>query len=134
MHLALQISSRDFSLTPAIEQAIRHKASKLIQFFDRITGCSVVVETPHRHQHKGMQYHVSIRLAVPGHEVVVKREPHEDLYVAIRDAFTAAGRQLREYSRRRRGEVKHHAANSNNTAPRSEPMVEADELEEYMAF
>lgn len=139
MHLSLQISSRDFDLTPAIEQAIRHKAGKLIQFFDRITGCSVVVETPHRHHHKGSLYNVRILLAVPGHELVVKREPHQDLYVAIRDAFVAASRQLKEYSRRRRGDVKYH----HETTPISPYIAETgddshmifyDEDSEYRAF
>ena len=33
---------------------------------------------------------------------------YEDAYVALRDAFDAAKRQLEEYARRLRGEVKHH--------------------------
>src|SRR4030067_658036 len=41
-------------------------------------------------------------MPVPGSELVVKREPHEDLYVAIRDAFDAARRQLEEHVRRQR--------------------------------
>lgn len=108
MQLPLQISSRDFDVTPAIEQAVRSKADKLDQFYDHIMGCRVLLETPHRHHHKGSAYNVRILLTVPGDELIVKREPHEDLYVAIRDAFDAAQRQLKEYSRRRRGDIKHH--------------------------
>jgi hypothetical protein len=37
-----------------------------------------------------------------------KHAAHEDLYVAIRDAFNAAGRKLQDYARRRRGAVKNH--------------------------
>src|SRR5690606_9101707 len=37
------------------------------------------------------------------------REPNEDVYVALRDAFDAAKRQLEDYGRRQRGEVKSHA-------------------------
>jgi len=33
---------------------------------------------------------------------------HEDLYVALRDAFDAAKRQLEDYGRRQRGETKSH--------------------------
>lgn len=108
MQLPLQITARDIALTDAIESAIREKAAKLETFFDRIMSCRVLVETPHRHQHKGLLYHVRIDMTVPGAELVVKREPHEDLYVAIRDAFDAARRQLQDHSRRLRGEVKQH--------------------------
>jgi cold shock CspA family protein len=35
---------------------------------------------------------------------------HEDVYVAILDAFNAAGRQLEDHIRRLRGDVKAHSA------------------------
>ena len=52
-------------------------------------------------------------MAVPGSELVVNREPrkhasHQDVYVAIRDAFGAARRKLQNYARRQRGAVKIH--------------------------
>jgi ribosome-associated translation inhibitor RaiA len=72
-----------------------------------------MVEVPHRHHRKGHLYHIRIDLTVPGAELVVKRDPpqhqaHEDIYVAIRDAFDSAERQLKEYAERQRGEVKTH--------------------------
>lgn len=108
MQLPLQITARNMSLSEAAEQAIREKAAKLDQFHDKITSCRVVVECPHRHKHQGILYNVRIDLTVPGAELVVKREPHEDLYVTIRDAFDAARRQLKEHTRRQRGDVKIH--------------------------
>ncbi len=87
---------------------IRQKVRKLEQFSDHIIGCRVMVEAPHRHKHQGALYNVRIDLTVAGGELVVKREPHEDIYVAIRDAFDAAKRQLLSFARKRRGEVKHH--------------------------
>ncbi len=108
MQLPLQITARNMSLSEAAEQAIREKAAKLDQFHDRIMSCRVVVECPHRHKHQGVLYNVRIDLTVPGAELVVKREPNEDLYVAIRDAFDAARRQLQDHARRQRGEVKSH--------------------------
>ena len=44
---------------------------------------------------------------VVNHENHSKHE-HEDMYVVIRDAFDAARRQLEDYARIRRGDVKHH--------------------------
>jgi cold shock CspA family protein len=123
--------------SPAIEENIREKAAKLDELHDGIMGCRVAVEAPHRHHHKGKAYLVRIDLTVPGGELVVNREPkrlvakktnsadepekdfaelhepskhaaREDLYVAIRDAFSAAGRKLQDHARRRRGMVKVH--------------------------
>jgi len=37
-----------------------------------------------------------------------KHAAHEDLYVAIRDAFNAAARKLQDYAQRQRGTVKSH--------------------------
>lgn len=102
MKLPLQITSRDISLSEAAETSIRDKVAKLDTFCDKITSCRVLVETPHRHQHQGSLYNVRIDMTVPGSELVVKREPHEDLYVAIRDAFDAARRQLQDYVTRQR--------------------------------
>lgn len=97
MQLPLQITARGFDLTPAIEEAVRKKASKLDQMADRIVGCRVVIEQPPRHRHKGGAYNVHIDLTVPGAELVVKHEPDLDMYVALRDAFEAARRQLLEH-------------------------------------
>jgi len=108
MKIPLQITSRNFELTDAIETAIREKALKLDQMFDQIMRCAVVVEIPHRNQQKGVLYNVRINITVPGTEIVVKREPHEDLYVSINNAFDTAQRQLQDAMSRRRGDVKYH--------------------------
>jgi len=36
---------------------------------------------------------------VPGSEIVVDRQENGDVYVALRDAFDAAKRQLEDYTR-----------------------------------
>ena len=113
MKLPIEITFRDIPRSEAIETAVRAKAAKLEEFYDRIMSCRVVVESPHRHRHKGNIYHVRIDLTVPGKEMVIRRDPkehsaHEDVYVAIRDAFDAAKRQLEDYARRQRGDVKTH--------------------------
>jgi cold shock CspA family protein len=56
---------------------------------------------------------VKIDLTVPEKKLVVNREhpmrkSHEDIFVAIRDAFDAARRQLEEYAEVERGDVKVH--------------------------
>ncbi len=115
MQVPLQITFHDIDPSDAIEARIRERAAKLEEFYDRITSCRVVVEAPHRRNHKGRLYSVRIDLALPGAEIVVNREPqlnhaHEDVYVALRDAFNAAQRRIQDYVRRRRGQVKAHEA------------------------
>jgi ribosome-associated translation inhibitor RaiA len=69
-----------------------------------------VLELAGRHKQHGKQFVVRIDLKVPGGEVAVNREHDEDIQVALRDAFDAARRQLEDYSREQRGDVKRHSA------------------------
>jgi ribosomal subunit interface protein len=108
VEIPLQITVRDFELTEAIETEIRQKAEKLNKFYDRIMRCRVVVESPHRHRHQGKLYNIHIYMTLPGTQLIVKRKPHEDLYVVIRDSFQAARRKLEDFARLQRGDVKHH--------------------------
>jgi cold shock CspA family protein/ribosome-associated translation inhibitor RaiA len=101
--------------SPAIEARIREKATELERFSERITGCRVLVEKEHRHRHKGNLFRVRIEIDVPGKELAVthtgpRDHAHEDVYVAIRDAFRAAVRQLEDHVRERGGKVKAHEA------------------------
>lgn len=122
MQFPLEISFRNMDPSPAVEARIREKAAKLERFHDRIIACTVVVEAPHRHQHKGKLYSVHIDISVPGKDLVVDRakpldHSHEDVYVAVRDAFNAAGRRLEDYTRRMRGDVKTHGSPRGAASP-----------------
>jgi ribosome-associated translation inhibitor RaiA len=116
-----QIIWQNLSPSEEIEAKIRKHITKLEKFTEqlavcasnRLSDCRVVIEVPHRHHHQGNIYHVQINLTVPGSELVVNRQPqaqqtHEDLHVAIRDAFDSAERQLKDYLQQRRGEIKTH--------------------------
>ncbi len=77
----------------------------------------MVVEAPHRHKHEGKIYNIRIDLTVPGGEIVINRESsvndaHEDVDVAIRDAFEALRRRLEDYARKHSG----HRTKSHPTA------------------
>lgn len=118
MQQTLQITFRGLDRSEAIEQRIVEKAEDLGRLHDRIMKCHVTVEAPHNHHYKGNQYVVRLDLRLPDKEIVVGRQPHEDVYVAIRDTFEAAGRQLEDHARRRRGEVKRHEAPAHGTVTR----------------
>lgn len=114
MQIPLQITIRDVEQSDALETHIREKAEKLDDFFNHIMSCRVVVEMPHKHHSQGKHFNVRIDIGVAGGEIVVNRDKAEDVYVALRDAFDAAKRQVQEYARKIRGEVKKHESRRAN--------------------
>lgn len=113
MQEAIQITFRGMDPSEFIEQRIRTKAADLERFYSDITSCNVTVEAQHHSHNKGNLYAVRVDLRVPGKEIIAGREhrqshAHEDVYVALRDAFDAAVRQLEDYAQQRRGQVKRH--------------------------
>ena len=108
MQIPLQITIRDVDHSEALETRIRDKVAKLEEFSKNIISCRVVVEVPHKHHHQGKQFNVRIDIGVPGSEIVVNRDHAEDVYVALRDTFDAAKRQLEDYARKIRGDIKAH--------------------------
>lgn len=113
MQTPLQITFRNLDRSEFVAAKIEERASKLEQYYAGIIGCRVVVEAAHKHHRTGNHYHVRIDVTVPGNEFIASREPDEhhaytDVYIAIRDAFDSVRRQLEDYARSRRGEVKAH--------------------------
>ncbi len=114
MKLPLQVAFHNMEPSAAVEAKVRERAAQLERVYDQVMSCRVAIEAEHRHQHKGYLYHVRVDVKVPEAEIVASRAPaghqaHEDVFVAVRDAFDAARRQLEDYARRRRGDVKTHA-------------------------
>lgn len=113
MQVPLDITFRGMEPSPAVDDAIRKHAARLERFHPSVTACHVTVESPHRHHHKGQVYTVRVNAVVPHSEVAVTREPgldhaHEDVYVAMRDAFNAVARRLEDVLRKPRAERHPH--------------------------
>ncbi len=126
MRLPVQITFRKMAPSSAVESHIRERIADLDRFFGRITACRVVVEASSRRRRQGDLYHVAIDLTVPGREIVIGRDPsarhaHEDILVAVRDAFDAARRQLEDHVRIARGDVKAHETPSHGRIVRLFP-------------
>ena len=115
MQVSPKIVFHGMDPSPAVEAKIMERIEKLEEFHSRIVSCRVTVSAPHRHSRKGKIFQVRIDIGVPGRDVIVNREPgrdhaHEDVYIAIRDAFNAANRQLEDHFRKRGGiRIKEHA-------------------------
>lgn len=113
MHSSRQITFRGMEPSEAVRSAVEGKMRKLEKVCDCITSCRVTIEEPHRHHHKGKLFHVRIDMTLPGREIVINRNPrdkqaHEDVYVAIRDAFEAARERVESFLQRRKQKVKTH--------------------------
>lgn len=115
MEKSPQVAFHNVAHSRAVEDRVLEYLAKLEKFFPRITACHVVIEGKPRHKKKGTPYAVSMTIQVPGDSIHISRRPgrdedHEDIYVMLRDAFAAARRQLEDYSRKRRGDVKVHVS------------------------
>ncbi len=113
MNTPLQISFHNVPHSRVIEMAVDDAVRRLEGFYDQILSCCVIIDQPHRHHKEGNLFQVRIDLRVPGGELVVKREPAEnlaysDLDAVIHEAFDDMQRQLEEFVNRRRRFVKSH--------------------------
>lgn len=132
MLLPPQVTFRNMAPSESLDRLIRTEAAKLEKYYDRISGCRVLIEQPHRHQRAGKRLHVRIDLTLPGEELVISHGPtdlHATLQdldeerrrksadidaveqhaeVAVRAAFDLARRRVQDFARRQRGAVKTH--------------------------
>jgi len=108
MQQPLQIIFHGMPHSDTVETHIREKMEKLELFCSHMIGCKATVEIAGKHKHQGKLFKVHLNITVPNKELVINRVAHEDIYVVLRDTFDAAKRQLEDYERRRRGDIKFH--------------------------
>lgn len=110
-----EITVVDFEKPDWLEDRVRARIGRLERISDRLIGCKVWIRAPHRRHRTGTRYQVDIEVATPERVLAVDRDPgdaaaHEDLTVAIRDAFDAIERQLRRWKQQHGGRPAVHAA------------------------
>ena len=120
MKVPLQVTFHNMSRSDSVEARIRERAEKLERLSDQLMTGRVVVDLPQPRQRKGKVFHVRIDITVPGREFVVNRDPllnhaHEDVYVAVEDAFDAMERKLREHSREIQGVTRYGTGENRGT-------------------
>jgi len=100
MRTPVEIHFHGIEKSEAVEERVREKVSKLEKHFGRMTRCRVVLEAPHRSPQKPKVYQIKIEISLPRRRPIVvchEREgshAHEELPLAIRDAFEAALRKV----------------------------------------
>ncbi|MCY4265366.1 MAG: ribosome-associated translation inhibitor RaiA [Gammaproteobacteria bacterium] len=117
-----QIVYHNIDQSNAVNEAVQKRISKLERYCDQIITGRVVLDSPHNNRHKGKVYSVGLEIHTSTKEVRVNQDQHdnpahEDLYVAIRDAFNAAERQLKSIDK------KHRASKSQRTENGSDHMA-----------
>lgn len=98
-----RITFRHVDRSSAVEERVRELLARLERFHQRITGCHVVIGAPAA-PYKGGPFSVNIELMVPGGVInagsgQTARDEHADVYLALRDAFDSAKRQLQDFER-----------------------------------
>lgn len=98
MESRVQISFQGIPPSDAVRAAVLEHMER-VERHHRLNRCRIVVAAPHHHSRHGNLYSVRIDALVPGAELFVNRDhhdeqSHEDVYVALRDAFEALERQL----------------------------------------
>jgi len=102
MPIPTVITFHEMPGSDGVEAAIHRWVARLEHMYDRIAGCHVVVDQPHKRHRHGGAFQLRVVLSVPGEDVTVNHVRHEDVYVAIADAFRAVRRQLQDLIASRR--------------------------------
>ncbi|MBA3460348.1 MAG: ribosome-associated translation inhibitor RaiA [Deltaproteobacteria bacterium] len=102
MEIPTEISFHGLPRSPSVEASIQRWVARLENLNGRIRSCHVFVEQPHRRQRSCSDFEVHVHLDVPGMETG-SRNHHEDIYVAVADAFRAVRRQLLDGTEMRTG-------------------------------
>ena len=105
----VKLSFRHIERSGALEDRARKLGARLERFSGRITQCHMTLEGPGNGRDGGLGYLVKIDLTVPGAQIHadslhVDGVGHKDIYLALRDAFNSAKRQLQRLHRDRYGQ------------------------------
>jgi len=106
MRSPVTLTFRHIDHSGALEARARELGQRLQRCGERITQCHMTLEGSRGDHNSGASFVVKIDLAVPGAQIHADGlqsdgAGHKDIYVALRDAFNNAKRQLRELHSKR---------------------------------
>jgi len=107
----MKLTFRHIERSGALEERARRLGSRLERFNERITQCHMILEGPDSRRSSETPYLVKIDLTVPGAQIHADSlhhdgAGHKDIYLALRDAFNNAKRQLLDLHHSRVGSVR----------------------------
>ena len=102
-----QVVYHNIDQSAALTENVNKRIEKLQRYSHDIIGGRVVLDSPHNNHHKGKVFSVTVEIHTSGKEVIVwqgqhDKPAHEDIYVAVRDAFNVAERQLKATDKKHR--------------------------------
>ena len=81
----IKITSKNFEITPAIDEYVTRKISSLQKFFNAkdITLCEVEIGRTTKHHKSGVIFRAEVNIAEPGSSQIYAVAEEADLYAAI---------------------------------------------------
>ena len=115
MQVPIELSFHGCDHSDALEVDIKAHVAKIEEYYGRIMSCRVVVELPHKSHAQGKLFHINIDMSLPGaghvnHNDRGQNPAHEDVHVAVRDAFSAIEHQVKRIVGKRRDEERRAAS------------------------
>ena len=98
-----EVTFRNLNRSGAVEEIVRRKFGKVQEIFGA-DSCHVVIDSPHRHHHRGNCFNVRIDLDRYGKKYVVPYnivDPEQTVYGVVTEAFEVLERRLRKDHERR---------------------------------
>jgi len=89
-----QITLHNIRRSPALSARIRDLAERLETHYADILNVRVGVSHEAAAGKKGRPYAVTLKVRIPGHELVASHESGDDVYMAVREVFLAMRHQL----------------------------------------
>jgi len=106
MQTPIRLTFRHLDRSPALEARAKEMLSRLQRFNDHIAQCHMTIEGSPGESRHGAPCVVKIDLIVPGAQIHAENERYDsdggDVYIALRDAFDNAKRQLLDLHRQQR--------------------------------
>jgi protein required for attachment to host cells len=102
----VSVQFRNTASSPAVEADAMRYAAQLSRKFARIESCKVTIESPRRLSPKGRAFEINLDVVLAGRRIASRsagdgRHSHENAHNALRIAFTAIERQLRDHAEKR---------------------------------
>jgi ribosomal subunit interface protein len=98
--LPIQITFRSMPDSPTVEYLVNKYYKKLKRSYNKISRCHAVVDFAHKNKRKDKIFSIRLDLSLPGKELVSKKQ-NENIYLAIRDGFTALEKLLKKHHKRK---------------------------------
>jgi ribosomal subunit interface protein len=103
----IQIIVRSITASPTIDYHVIKYFEKINKIYPKISNCRVVIDAPQRHKNKGKMFSINIDITIPGKELVCRKQ-NQNLYVAIRDGFSAIEKLLEKSTKKRKNTLGIH--------------------------